>query len=33
MKTSSKDRNLAWIKNQAKKGNIAFDHKLQRPTG
>ena len=33
MKTSPKDRTLSWIKNQAKKGNIAFDHKLQRPTG
>ena len=33
METSSKDRNLAWIKNQAEKGNISFNHKLQRPTG
>lgn len=33
MRTASKDRNLAWIKNQAKKGNISFNHKLQRPAG
>ena len=33
MNTSSKDRTLAWIKDQAKKRNISFNHKLQRPTG
>lgn len=33
MKTSSKERTLQWICNQHKKGNISFDHKLQRPIG
>jgi len=33
MKTSNKDRNLQWIDNQYKKGNISFSHKLQRPLG
>lgn len=31
MKTSSKERTLQWICNQHKKGNISFEHKLQRP--
>lgn len=33
MKTSSKNRPLSWICNQYKKGNISFNHKLQRPIG
>lgn len=33
MKNSSKERTLQWINNQNKKGNISFDHPLQRPTG
>ena len=33
MKNSSKERTLQWINNQNKKGNISFDHRLQRPTG
>lgn len=33
MKTSSKERPLQWIRNQYKKGNISFSHKLQRPIG
>lgn len=31
MKNSSKERTLQWIKNQNKKGNISFEHHLQRP--
>mgnify|MGYP004506309187 FL=1 len=31
MKNSSKERTLQWIKNQNKKGNISFSHRLQRP--
>ena len=31
MKTSSKERTLQWICDQHKKGNISFNHKLQRP--
>lgn len=33
MKASSKERTLQWIDNQYKKGNISFQHKLQRPVG
>lgn len=33
MKNSSKERTLQWINNQNKKGNISFEHRLQRPTG
>lgn len=33
MKTSGKERILQWILNQYKRGNISFDHKLQRPIG
>lgn len=33
MKTSNKGRTLQWINNQYKKGNISFEHKLQRPIG
>lgn len=33
MKNSSKERTLQWIDNQNKKGNISFDHRLQRPIG
>jgi hypothetical protein len=33
MKTSSRERTLQWINNQYHKGNISFDHKLQRPIG
>ena len=33
MKNSSKERTLQWINNQNKKGNISFEHHLQRPTG
>ena len=33
MQTSSKERPLQWIRNQYKKGNISFSHKLQRPIG
>lgn len=31
MKNSSKERTLQWINNQKSKGNISFDHRLQRP--
>ena len=31
MNTSSKERTLQWIANQSVKGNISFQHKLQRP--
>lgn len=31
MKNSSKERTLQWINNQNSKGNISFDHRLQRP--
>lgn len=33
METSTKNRPLQWINNQYKKGNISFEHKLQRPVG
>lgn len=33
MKNSSKEKTLQWINNQNKKGNISFEHRLQRPTG
>lgn len=33
MKNSSKERTLQWINTQNKKGNISFEHRLQRPTG
>ena len=33
MKNSSKERTLQWINNQNKKGNISFEHRLQRPLG
>lgn len=33
MKNSSKERTLQWINNQNKKGNISFEHRLQRPIG
>ena len=33
MKTASRERTLQWICNQYKKGNISFEHKLQRPVG
>lgn len=33
MKTSNRERTLQWIVNQYKKGNISFEHKLQRPIG
>ena len=33
MKNSSKEKTLQWIVNQHKKGNISFNHKLQRPIG
>ena len=33
MKTANKERMLQWITNQYNKGNISFNHKLQRPVG
>lgn len=33
METSTKNRPLQWINSQYKKGNISFEHKLQRPVG
>lgn len=33
MKTSTKERPLQWILNQYDRGNISFNHKLQRPIG
>lgn len=33
MKNSSKEKTLQWIDNQNKKGNISFEHRLQRPIG
>lgn len=33
MKTSTKERLLQWILNQYDRGNISFNHKLQRPIG
>lgn len=33
MKFSSKERSLQWISNQYNRGNISFEHKLQRPIG
>lgn len=33
MRTSNRERTLQWIANQHKKGNISFEHKLQRPVG
>jgi hypothetical protein len=33
METATKNRPLQWINNQYKKGNISFEHKLQRPVG
>lgn len=33
MKNTSKERTLQWINNQNQKGNISFEHRLQRPIG